>query len=374
MQDSNQPLSSDSEIRHSLELGIVVVNAEKRVVMWNHWMVLKSGISEQDALGKELPELFPDINHSRYNEVIGQCLEYKLSSVISHSLNKSPLPLFASTNNKVTGPLSQMIQIKPTNIGRENCCLIQIFDVSSSVSRDNTLREQAKNLKFANDFKTEFISNISHEIRTPLNSIIGFTERLLKNNVSDERRNDALEIIFKNGNHILQLVNDLLDISKIQAGQTELKLIELDLVELVESQLLVFSPLLESKDVQLYASYCTEKIIFKADYQRLEQILNNLISNAIKYTQKGRVDIVVNQGQEGVQFEVKDTGIGIAQESLPKLFSRFGSLHKDKNIKESAGLGLAITSQLVKLHGGTIEVQSELGKGSCFTVCLPNGI
>lgn len=374
MQDSIQPLSSDSEIGQSLELGIVVLNAQKQIVMWNRWMELKSGVCKSEALGKDIPSLFPSVNFTRYNEVIQQCLEFKLSSVISHSLNQSPLPLFSSRREDESAPLSQMIQIKPTHIGRENCCLIQIFDVSSSVARDNILREQAKNLKFANDFKTEFISNISHEIRTPLNSIIGFTERLLKKNVSEERRHDALEIIFKNGNHLLQLVNDLLDISKIQAGQTDLNLIKLNLVELVESQLLVFSPLLETKDVQIYASYSAEKIILKADYQRLEQILNNLISNAIKYTDRGRVDITVKAKESTIVFEVKDTGVGISEESMPKLFSRFSSLQKDKGIKESAGLGLSITHQLVKLHGGAIEVQSELGKGSCFTVCLPIGL
>ena len=361
------------KISESLELGVVLLNSEERVVIWNNWMEIRSGVEATKAIGQKFNDIFPEANEGRYLTSIRQALTVGLSSVISHTLNKYPLPLYHNfiNQNQAKNSLSQMIQIKPTFIGTEKCCLVQIFDVSSSVSRDLMLREQAKNLKIASDLKSEFISNASHEIRTPLNSIIGFTERLLNYDVSRERQIDALEIIHKNGRHLLQLVNDLLDISKIQAGQTELRLIDLDFVELIKAQTLAFSPLIGDKDLKIVSELPEGKVRIKADYQRIEQILNNLISNAIKYTNEGVVEIRLQDLGEEIQFHVKDTGIGIPKDKIPLLFSRFGSIQGGKSISESAGLGLAITYKLVELHGGRLDVESVENQGSCFTVTFP---
>ena len=241
------------------------------------------------------------------------------------------------------------------------------------VSRLNVELDQAGKLK------DQFLANVSHELRTPLNSVIGFSELLLTGQVegaalSDTQR-DYLETISRNGRHLLQLINELLDLSKIAAGRMDLRLEPVPLDALLREAVDSVRAQLEARRHRLALEPAPEPVSVRADRGRVLQILLNLLSNAIKFTPDGghvMLTARVEDGGRHVRVAVRDTGIGIAPEDRAKLFQEFVQLDAAPSRRyEGTGLGLALSKRLVELHGGTIGVESELGKGSTFWFTLP---
>src|SRR5438552_18826501 len=226
--------------------------------------------------------------------------------------------------------------------------------------------------------KDLFLSNISHELRTPLNSIIGFTDLLLTQDLgaalSDQQR-DFLETVARNGRQLLELINELLDLQRIAAGRMELKREAVDLAGLLSEAAGNVHAQLQQHRHTLDITAPPENLRVLADRGRVRQVLLNLLSNAIKFTPDGgRITVgagPVNGGSE-VRIAVTDTGIGIAVEDQPKLFQEFSQLDASASRKyEGTGLGLALSRRLIELRGGTIGVESEIGKGSTFWFTLP---
>jgi signal transduction histidine kinase/ActR/RegA family two-component response regulator len=226
--------------------------------------------------------------------------------------------------------------------------------------------------------KSEFLANMSHELRTPLNSILGFSE-ILKDNLagkmSAQQQQDCLVNIHSSGRHLLTLVNDVLDLSKIEAGRLELQYEEFQLGQCISEVLTVVQPLAERAGVTLQVEMDNEVTLLRADKGKFKQILYNLLSNAIKFTPEGGQALIKTRtkpraGQLVVQ--VKDSGIGIDPEHHDQIFSEFFQVQGSADRRfEGTGLGLALVKRLVGLHGGTIKVDSQLGKGASFTVTLP---
>ncbi|WP_417660731.1 response regulator [Pseudomonas sp.] len=238
------------------------------------------------------------------------------------------------------------------------------------------LEERAQELQRASLYKSEFLANMSHELRTPLNSSLILAKLLADNpqgNLSDEQIKFA-ESIYSAGNDLLNLINDILDISKVEAGKLEVHLHELKVERVIESMRNVFEPLANDKnlefDIQLLAGVPDEMV---SDQQRIEQILKNLLSNAIKFTEKGRVVLTVSrQPGAGIAFAVQDTGIGIRQEQQESIFEAFRQADGAINRRYGGtGLGLSISRDLATLLGGSISITSEPGAGSTFTLLLP---
>ncbi|WP_010488016.1 response regulator [Pseudomonas sp. S9] len=238
------------------------------------------------------------------------------------------------------------------------------------------LEERAQELQRASLYKSEFLANMSHELRTPLNSSLILAKLLADNpqgNLSDEQIKFA-ESIYSAGNDLLNLINDILDISKVEAGKLEVHLHELKIERVIESMRNVFEPLANEKnlefDIQLLAGVPDEMV---SDQQRIEQILKNLLSNAIKFTEKGRVVLTVSrQPGAGIAFAVQDTGIGIRQEQQESIFEAFRQADGAINRRYGGtGLGLSISRDLAALLGGSISITSEPGAGSTFTLLLP---
>lgn len=223
----------------------------------------------------------------------------------------------------------------------------------------------------ANDAKSNFLSSMSHELRTPLNAIMGFSQLLeLDDNLSSSQKGH-IQKIHKSGNHLLHLINDVLDLSAIDSGQLRISLETVDLESLTQSSIDMLKGLATKREIQLeYGNLEGYKV--KADHIRLKQVLINLITNAIKYNHTGgSVSVIAEVNASKVRISVVDTGYGIEPGQIPHLFEDFNRLGRENGDIEGTGIGLSLTKRLVELMGGIIGVESTPGKGSCFWVELP---
>lgn len=236
---------------------------------------------------------------------------------------------------------------------------------------------QLQNLKLieASQLKSQFLATMSHELRTPLNAIIGFSQLLIRRNKGSlsSQQVDMVERILNNGKHLLELLNDILDLSKIEAGRLELKPEPLNLIRIVNTTVEELRSLAEEKHLSLQLQIDLQNPQIFNDSNRLRQILSNLLSNAIKFTEKGGVCIEINELKpEWITITVRDTGIGIAQEKIKQIFEPFRQVDQTTTRKHAGtGLGLAITDSLVQMMQGKISVESYLGEGSVFQVEFP---
>lgn len=261
-----------------------------------------------------------------------------------------------------------------------------VVDISERKLMEIQLQKTVSELDRATRLKDEFLANMSHELRTPLNAILGMSEALQEEIIGSLNQNQhhAMAMIEKSGKHLLELINDILDLSKIEAGKLELYITEVAIKELCTSSLSFVNQLAFNKQISINTNIPKnlENITIKVDSRRLTQVLINLLSNAVKFTANGgsislnvgikksfKSDIVTS---ESIYFSVIDTGIGIASHHLDKLFQPFSQIDSSLNRQYSGtGLGLVLVKQITELHGGSVKVSSKLGKGSCFTVYLP---
>jgi signal transduction histidine kinase/CheY-like chemotaxis protein len=234
--------------------------------------------------------------------------------------------------------------------------------------------ETAERLKEVDRLKSQFLANMSHELRTPLNSIIGFSRVILKGidgPITEQQRQD-LEAIFNSGQHLLGLINDILDLSKIEAGKMELSFEPTDLKEIIRGVMSTAIALVKDKPIELQQSVPADLPTIIADSRRIRQVLLNLVSNAAKFTDHGFIRLEARVDGDFVTISVSDTGIGIPPDKLPRIFEAFTQVDASPSRKYGGtGLGLTISKSFVELHGGRIWVESELGKGSTFTFTLP---
>lgn len=254
--------------------------------------------------------------------------------------------------------------------------------------RTADLEKINKELEYANQLKGRFIANMSHELRTPLNSIIGFSDILLEKTFGELTENQERYIrnIYISGKHLLELINNILDIAKIEAGKYEMIYDTFSVDDVLSEVINIMNPLAENKFIEILVSIGEGVKTITADRVKLKQILYNLLSNAIKFTPEGgqvKVTVALEKNIEGrfpwaspdmefISFSVKDTGIGISPEDQEKIFDEFGQANSEFSKKYGgAGLGLALTKKLVELHGGTITLESKLGEGSTFTFFIP---
>jgi signal transduction histidine kinase len=257
--------------------------------------------------------------------------------------------------------------------------LLQTFAAQSVLAIHNArlfreVEEKGRELEIANKHKSEFLANMSHELRTPLNAILGYTELILDNiygDVTDKIR-EVLERLEKNGRHLLNLINDVLDLSKMEAGRLSLSLKEYSLGEVIQAAITSVEALAAEKKLDLNVRVPKDMATGKGDEQRIAQVLLNLLGNAIKFTESGEVRVEASVSDKTFLVSVSDTGPGLEEVDQKKIFEEFHQADgTSTRQKGGTGLGLSISKKIVEMHGGRIWVESNLGEGSIFCFKLP---
>jgi signal transduction histidine kinase/CheY-like chemotaxis protein len=261
--------------------------------------------------------------------------------------------------------------------------LLQTFATQSVIAIQNArlfqeVEEKGRQLEVASQHKSQFLANMSHELRTPLNAVIGLTEMMVEHSArfGTEKALEPLRRVMRAGRHLLTLINDILDLSKIEAGKLELNIESVPIAPMIEEVAGTGRPLAEKNGNKLVVECPTNIGALQADPVRLRQTLLNLLSNACKFTKQGEVRLSVSRIKDGstpwFEFSVADSGIGMSPEQMTKLFQEFSQAEATTSRQfGGTGLGLAITRRLCRMMGGDVTVTSELGKGSTFTIRLP---
>ncbi len=257
--------------------------------------------------------------------------------------------------------------------------LMQTFASQSALAIQNArlfreIEEQGRQLAVASQHKSQFLANMSHELRTPLNAVLGYAELLIDGIYGElsEKARGVLERVQSNGKHLLQLINDVLDLSKIEAGQLTLTLDDYAMPAVVQAVLAATESLARAKALALSASVARDMPLGRGDERRLTQVLLNLVGNAIKFTDAGSVEITAKAVDGYFELAVKDTGPGIAAADQARIFEEFQQVDSTSTRqKGGSGLGLAISKRIVEMHGGRISVQSAPGAGSTFRIVFP---
>jgi PAS domain S-box-containing protein len=269
------------------------------------------------------------------------------------------------------------VSVIPDSNGEPEFFLAMIEDITERKETELKLRASQEAAEAASRAKSEFLATMSHELRTPLNAIMGLSQLLQQEIVGslNEKQNEYVSCIYSSGEHLLVLIDDILDLSKVEAGKEELLLSPLPVSDLCNYAIWTVRDRASEKGLKLSCKIDLQENICIADERRIKQMLLNLLTNAIKFTPDGNVSLVVQKVPEGITFTVSDTGIGIDSNQFKFIFEPFKQLDSRLNRQyEGTGLGLALTRKLARLHGGDVTFTSTLGKGSQFTLFLPNPV
>ncbi len=340
---------------------------------------------EQDLIDVKNNHLRNTIRTTGYTISFGGALVAMFAIMISlltaMSISKPLKQLIKATDRITSRNYQEPIKLKSDKefnvlIKNFNCMQEAILLREEELNKKNeVLKSQMAEVNEANRLKSQFLANMSHELRTPLNSIIGFTTRVIKKSgdILPSVQKENLFIVKDEAQHLLELINSLLDYSKIEAGKMEIHIDSFNLIKVIDEVYLMTKTLAEGKEIS-YSQilFDKENILITSDRIKVKQILINLLSNAFKYSDKGEVRLTLDKENNFYCLKVKDEGIGIPEDNLSDIFDEFRQVDGTYTRKVGGtGLGLSITRKLIEMLGGKIQVESTLGKGSCFTLYLP---
>ncbi|BAN50514.1 response regulator [Metapseudomonas resinovorans] len=357
---------------------ILLVDSQGRIAMVNRQTEQMFGYSRQQLLESPVEMLLPEALREAH---VG----------MREGFQRKPEQRRMGSNRELFGahrdghliPLE--VGLSPIRVGRELLVQAVVIDITERRAAEQRLRDQAEQLMLANRYKSEFLANMSHELRTPLNSILILSDQLRQNmagNLTDKQTRHA-DIIHRAGGDLLQLINDVLDLAKVEAGRMQLKLEPLNVQDMLAELDGSLRPMAEIKGLRLttHVQAGVPRVVH-SDRVRLHQILRNLLSNALKFTEQGEVELSVEldpaaatDEREVLSFAVRDTGIGIPEDQHDRIFQAFQQIDGSTSRRfGGTGLGLAITRQLVLALDGDIRLESVPGRGSRFTVRLPMAV
>lgn len=345
-----------------LPLGVFVKDPEDHFnyLYWNKFMEEITGIDTSQIEGHDDSEVY-------YNALMS--VEERLE-VDKKVISSGKVAEFHGWLKDASGAMKYLEEEKyPISLSNGKPLLLALWrDATVKRAIEKRLEDERDKAEMADKLKSKYLADMSHEIRTPLNAITGFSEMMAFAD-TDEERMSYYEIIKANNQLLMQLINDILDLSKIEADAIKISYAPIDLNEMMDTTYASVKPRMP-KDVKLILEKGLDSCTFGTDYIRLLQLVNNLVNNAIKNTKKGSITMGYKALEDGrLNFYVKDTGQGIAEEQLQNLFNRFVKVN---DYVEGIGLGLAICKGLVTKMGGSIRVESQLGEGSTFSFILPS--
>lgn len=357
---------------------IIEVDREGRIILLNRVTESMFGYAREELLGQTVEVLIPEELRAAHPRHRARYWDQPLTRPMG-----SGLKLQAQHKNGVRFPVEISLSPVDSEDGFRVTAIIRDIserkraeDRLQAAQEKYTLELELRNrqIERADHLKSEFLASMSHELRTPLHTVIGFSELLaeeMKGPLNEDQKRFVAHI-HKDSMHLLELINDVLDLSKIESGRVELRREVFDVATAIQEVLSSIRPLGELKALQIEADLAVPEGI-EADRVRFKQILYNLLSNAVKFTpQEGKVSVQARLGDEFLEISVADTGIGIPSHEHLAVFDKFHQASATTTgIKEGTGLGLAITKHLVEAHAGRISLKSEPGKGSLFTVALP---
>lgn len=368
--------------------GCQLIGFDWRYLYLNPAAEVQSGKPNSEMLGRKMHDVWPGVENSKVYALLRRCMEERVSV---HAETKVEF-----TNGKKgwfdvrAQPVPEGIFVLSADISERKRAERVLREMNESLERKVQQRtrdlDAAKERAEAADrVKSAFLATMSHELRTPLNSILGFTGIVLKGMAGPltDEQTKQLGMVQGSARHLLALINDVLDISKIEAGQLQVRCAPFDLQASIARVTGSVLPLAEKKGLTLSVRGTDDLPAMSSDQRRVEQVLLNLLNNAIKFTERGGVTVTVElrddftpsgsaEARRAVSFRVEDTGIGMRQEDLASLFQPFRQIDSGlQRQHEGTGLGLAICRRLTDLLGGVISVRSTLGQGSSFTAVLP---
>lgn len=352
------------------ELVIRLVAQEKHKSIEGFRMPTTKGIAGWTFTNKESQIVNDTKQDNRHNVQVDKMLKHETQSILT-------TPIMDSTHN-VLGVLQLINKIDKSGYTKRDLEFLELLVPYVYISLRNAKmftmeQESTRKATEAQRLKSEFLSNMSHELRTPLTSIIAYTDILSRDyDKFNERQQKSVDRIKISSQHLLNLINDILDLSKIEAGMMNIQKNEVDIDSLLLSAASTFELQTQQKGLQLVLEDSSEKIVFKTDEIRVKQIVINLISNALKFTEKGGIYISVETDSDKVYIGIRDTGIGIPEDAKELIFESFRQVDGSASRKAGGtGLGLAISQKLATLLGGSLTLESQVGSGSKFTLILP---
>ena len=312
---------------------------------------------------------------NRFRQVHGQHLrEFETSGEESRRMGKrSEISGLRKDGSEFPAEAS----VSRLKLGNDTLYTVMLHDISERKNADRQIKLAMEEALYASRAKSEFLANMSHELRTPLNAILGFSEALqigIKGPLSEEQ-SEYIDAVSQSGEHLLSLINDILDLSKLEAGKADVEEEDLDLDQLIDQALLLVSDRAREGKINIGLTSEHDSVHLRGDKRMILQILLNLLSNAVKFTlPEGSVSVNVTATHgSDIELSIKDTGIGMKESDIPHALSTFGQLDGDLDRRhEGTGLGLPLVKSLAELHGGKLELNSEPDVGTEATIIFPH--
>ena len=364
-----------AEIGNLLGLGVLTVDTTLTVTGWNDWLERATGKPRANVLGRPLGEVEPTLRPAAI-AAFDRAIQGSVV-VMSQALHEYLLEAPAPGGFEHLGRMRQSVRILPLRDEASQSLGATAFieDVTERVAREADLRAAAEAAQRADEAKSKFFTSMSHELRTPIGAIAGYADLLASGMFGSvtETQSERLTRIKTVASHLQHIVDDVLSFARIGAGREEAELTDGDAIALAREALIAVEPLAVKKGLAVRSRLPADRIPIRTDQVKVRQILINLLGNAIKFTERGSIELEVSLVDEGrtVAFSVLDTGPGISQANLAGIFDPFTRVPNRDRPKPGTGLGLAVSRGLARLLGGDISVTSEVGVGSRFTARVP---
>ena len=382
MTETSRHLPTSESLLNAIGQGVIVLASDRTILFWSEWVARAARISAEDAMGRDIFDVFPQAAQGRFALAIRSALERGSATFLSHSLHSNMLPLYRPTDALDADALiAQSTTISGVRCQDDGtwCCIVAITDVGPMLAREAALRRAKEDADAANMAKSRFVANVSHELRTPLNAVLGFSELLVQKvhgALGSEKYDEYIQHIASSGQHLLSLIDDILDLSKVESGQFKLDENHLSLNEIARASAEALYPQAERKQQRLSLHLPDDPVALRADERAVRQILMNLLSNALKFMSKGgHVSLAVRFSEHREpQLVVSDDGPGIPRADIGLVLSPYGQSRDvlTTRTSEGTGLGLPICKALTTLHDGTFHIDSDTGQGTTVTVTFPS--